>query len=350
MDVKKSIVQMTKEGEIIKIFRSAQAASSEIKIDSSGIAKVCKGKRKTCGGFMWRYATEEEKPEIKVPEGGKEHPYFSSYIIYPEGKVYSKVFNKFMKQQNECGYRCVTLMRDKKGSYKSIHVLVAETFISNPDGKKFVNHINGNKSDNRVENLEWSTRSENIQHAHDNGLIKKIVLPEKGRTNKDGELWKWFHDNKNYEISSYGRIYSHKCGRLLKPYHHNGGYTKIKIGSKGDSKNYSIHRLVAIAFIRPPPKFLKKPIVHHKDRNRSNNHVSNLQWISSSENAIEAYRAQSQSKRYRPVSQYTKRGEKIRTFECAQEAAMAVGVQYQTIYSACTGKSKTSCGYIWKYE
>lgn len=73
---------------------------------------------------------------------------------------------------NKNGYKqcCISLGgRDKKKIFK-IHKAVAETFLSNPDNKPQVNHIDGNKLNNNVDNLEWVTPSENMLHAYKNGL------------------------------------------------------------------------------------------------------------------------------------------------------------------------------------
>lgn len=69
------------------------------------------------------------------------------------------------------GYQMVNASRPPQ----YVHRLVAETWMPNPNHYREVNHINGDKSDNRVENLEWTTRSENLRHAYRTGLHSKAT-------------------------------------------------------------------------------------------------------------------------------------------------------------------------------
>lgn len=103
--------------------------------------------------------------------------YEGLYQIDTDGNVWSIGYGKelILKQalQNN-RYFVVTLCKQKKHKSHTIHRLIAEAFIPNPENKPQVNHINGDKKDNRIENLEWVTASENIRHAFENGL--KISL------------------------------------------------------------------------------------------------------------------------------------------------------------------------------
>lgn len=81
------------------------------------------------------------------------------------------------------GYTMVTLGQYEK---KTVHRLVAEAFIPNPENKSQVNHINGNKADNRVKNLEWVTNQENRDHAVEHGLhLKGEDCPQAKLTETD---------------------------------------------------------------------------------------------------------------------------------------------------------------------
>ncbi len=72
------------------------------------------------------------------------------------------------------GYLRVSLYNDLGRKCKLVHRLVAEAFIPNPHHKPAVNHINGCKTDSNVSNLEWVSASENMSHAHSNGLRPKV--------------------------------------------------------------------------------------------------------------------------------------------------------------------------------
>lgn len=98
------------------------------------------------------------------------------YVVTSCGKVYDKKLGRFLPQQvNRDGY-CKITLRSEDGSRKtfSVHRLVCWKYLKNPEDKETVNHKNGIKADNLSTNLEWATRSEQVKHAWDNGLIKDM--------------------------------------------------------------------------------------------------------------------------------------------------------------------------------
>ena len=86
-----------------------------------------------------------------------------------------------------------------------------------------------------------------------------------------------------YTITSDGKIYSTYLNDFIKPFHSKGGYVRVKLNYGDRSKKYMVHRLVAMAFLPNPEN---KPQVDHVDRDRTNNNVENLQWVSAKENSI----------------------------------------------------------------
>ncbi len=91
---------------------------------------------------------------------------------------------RLLKQNNhKDGYKLIGLSNEKTGKkkYFTVHRLVAQAFIPNPENKATVNHIDGNKANNHVSNLEWATPQENMIHSFKIGLRKN---QHKGRSRK----------------------------------------------------------------------------------------------------------------------------------------------------------------------
>lgn len=103
--------------------------------------------------------------------------YEGLYQVSNRGKIYSFKSKRCLKGQITIwGYKQVELTNNNIISSLSIHRLVAQAFIPNPENKPEVNHKNGIKTDNRVENLEWVTSKENKIHAVEIGNIKTIPV------------------------------------------------------------------------------------------------------------------------------------------------------------------------------
>lgn len=97
------------------------------------------------------------------------------------------------------------------------------------------------------------------------------------------EIWKNINGFEEYEISNYGRVRSiyssHR--KILNPANNGRGYLTVCLYKNKRQKRMSLHRLVAIHFL---PNFYNKPDVNHKDGNKSNNFLYNLEWVTPKEN------------------------------------------------------------------
>lgn len=177
------------------------------------------------------------------------------------------------------------------------------------------------------------------------------------------EIWKDIKDYEGlYQVSNFGRVRSvdhyvnYKnikkrliIGKILKLNKDNRGYYVVTLSKNNIRKNYSVHRLVAEAFILNPDNL---PTVDHIDRNRLNNNVENLRWADyklQQDNCDRETQAKALSK---PVMQYTLDMIFIKEYPSAAEASRQTGINHTNIIGCCNGKYgyKSAGGYIWKYK
>ena len=152
------------------------------------------------------------------------------------------------------------------------------------------------------------------------------------------ELWKPIKGYEEYyEISNYGRVrrikydkisqqFQYKVPYYLKPRKDKDGYLKYTLCLNGKNRYYFAHRLVATNFIN---NIENKPQVNHKDGNKENNHVDNLEWCTIKENNLHALnnglRDMKNNKLSKQVEQYDMNGNLINTFKSANDAKRITG-------------------------
>ena len=178
---------------------------------------------------------------------------------------------------------------------------------------------------------------------------------------KDMEEWK---DIKGYEglyqVSNLGRIKSipravcngfntrHIKERIRVQVKSKSGYMNVGLNKDGKFTRFRVHRLVAEAFLPNPHNYVE---INHKDEDKANNHITNLEWCGREKNCNHGTRNKRISEyQSKPVVQISMTGEIVNTFSSASEAEKAIGAKGGHIGSCCQGKRKTAHGYMWRYR
>ena len=146
-----------------------------------------------------------------------------------------------------------------------------------------------------------------------------------------------------YAITSCGRVWSYRAKKFLKPEKTETGYLRVNLCKDGVCKKYRIHRLVAEAYLPNP---LNLPQVNHKDEDKSNNALPNLEWISPKDNINYGTGKERSAKSRQNKVICLETGE---VFESAKEAGEAKYIDSSGIRKACRGKRKTAANYHWRY-
>lgn len=188
----------------------------------------------------------------------------------------------------------------------------------------------------------------------------------------NNEIWKDIVGYESrYQVSNFGNVRSlnrlkrHNTsatgfitvnGKMLKPFKTKKGYLKVDVSNLyGGRKSKSVHQLVAIVFIENSNNYDQ---INHIDGNKSNNHVSNLEWCNNSQNQLHAYKyglnthSEKAGRAKIPVVKIDKTTNLIiESYPSISEAAKANGIEKPSNISlVCKKKRKTCNGYKWAYK
>ena len=189
------------------------------------------------------------------------------------------------------------------------------------------------------------------------------------------EIWKDIEGYEGlYQVSNLGNVRS--LDRIKKQFNHNGiatirykgkllkkriqkgtGYNTITLyDNNSNPKIKSVHRLVAETFIPHPNNY---PVINHKDGNKLNNEVDNLEWCTISYNVKHAYKIGlakvkklygKENPKAKKVKQYDLENNFIKLWHSIIDASKELKIDSSSITAVCRNKRKTAGGYIWKYE
>lgn len=246
---------------------------------------------------------------------------------------------------NSYGREQVQISKKYKRENCFVDLLVAKTFIDNPNNWQFVRHIDGNIRNSRVNNLEWVEFADDIPTNF--GEVWKDVVGYEGK----------------YKVSNQGRVFSLTRtranggnvyrGRILKGEYCRGYYCVALLDGTGKTKLNKVHRLVATAFIPNP---MNKPQIDHIDGNPRNNNVWNLRWATARENVcnpitlsrrVPLITGGKNPMAIRTVSVNLSDGT-IRIYGSSSEATIELGVKdSKYIRECCNGKMESYKGRKW---
>ena len=169
------------------------------------------------------------------------------------------------------------------------------------------------------------------------------------------------------DVLSFKNIVTFPDGRKLSKQIDRLGYERVCLMKDKKLKHMLVHRLVGEVFIPDKTTFksmpdenrdeidLDKLETNHKDENKLNNYVSNLEWCTHKYNSNYGTRAariipQTIDKTRTPIDQYTMDGVLIKEWYSTNEAARALGLAQQNLTKCCQGRRKSVGGYVWKYH
>lgn len=169
---------------------------------------------------------------------------------------------------------------------------------------------------------------------------------------EEREIWRDIENYKGiYQISNLGNLKNVKTGKNFKISQNKFGYVEFCLRKNGKAKTIKCHRLVAEAFIPNPNKL---PQVNHKDENKLNNRMDNLEWCDNKYNSNYGTRGKRIGEKLSKVLKIPiiqcKNGVKIKVWNSAKEVEETLGIKRSNICKCLKKIRNTAGGYNWEYE
>ena len=257
----------------------------------------------------------------------------NNYSVSNTGDIKNNITNRILKYYIRNGYKSISLSKDNVKKTYNIHNIVAEHFLIKPyDTKYVVNHKDEDKLNNNINNLEYITYAENTKYSMTSKRSKNLYS-----YNIDD-----FVDIPNYNkymASKDGFIYSKNIRRLCCFTTLPNGYNKIKL--KSDDNHYKdlyIHVIVAMTYLNYIPSN-NKYVINHKDANKSNNKLDNLEIITQKQNMIHSVNINNE-KIFRRAVYYINDNKEVIEFKSAKEASISTGIDNSSILKSCKSDKK----------
>lgn len=156
------------------------------------------------------------------------------------------------------------------------------------------------------------------------------------------EQWIIIADAPNYAVSSEGRVQNLVTGRILKDGPNSGGYPCVKLYANGKNSQYRVHRLVMNAFCPTDDPSLT---VNHIDRDKTNNSIQNLEWVSHNDNIKHAAEL-GWLRRGRPRFRIVETGQE---FFSISACARVIGGERRGIERCLDGRNQSYRGYTFEF-
>lgn len=163
------------------------------------------------------------------------------------------------------------------------------------------------------------------------------------------EIWKDIKEYEGlYQVSNLGRVKRVTTGRILKGSKDRGGYLVVNLSKNNSGSMKKIHRLVAQAFIPNPEN---KAEINHIDEDKTNNMLSNLDWMTRKENNNHGTRTDRMAKtRSIPIIAINLKTNESTEFYGASECARKLWLHQPSITHVLNGRRKQTGGYTFKYK